>query len=288
LIIGVTIALPDGTLASSGGKVVKNVAGYDLPKLVTGALGTLGVITRAVFRLHPLPHMARSFTFVARDPAGANRLVLAVQDSKLAHTGLQVRVTAGGQPEIDIRFDGTEAGLAAQAGTLRTLATPATETNSSNDVWHARQHLFGAASLPPAQSGNCRTRPTDVTPERDSQPAAIAKFSVLPASIASTCDQLRGIAEGQKVRWSTVVQGTGLGWIRLEAANANAIQQLLQTLRSQLESAGGSLVVQYRSSGFPEIEAWGSPGDALPLMVSVKQQLDTRKTLNPGRFVGGI
>ena len=55
LIIGVTIALPDGTLASSGGKVVKNVAGYDLPKLVTGALGTLGVITRAIFRLHPLP-----------------------------------------------------------------------------------------------------------------------------------------------------------------------------------------------------------------------------------------
>ena len=54
LIIGVTVALPDGTLASSGGKVVKNVAGYDLPKLVTGALGTLGVITRAVFRLHPL------------------------------------------------------------------------------------------------------------------------------------------------------------------------------------------------------------------------------------------
>lgn len=292
LIIGVTIALPDGTLASSGGKVVKNVAGYDLPKLVTGALGTLGVITRAVFRLHPLPHMARSFTFVARDPAGANRLVLAVQDSKLAHTGLQVRVTAGGQPEIDIRFDGTEAGLAAQAGTLRTLAAPATETNSSNDVWHARQHLFGAASLAPSQStarsGSCRTRPTDVTPERDSQPAAIAKFSVLPASIASTCDQLRGIAEPQHVRWSAVVQGTGLGWIRLEAANANVIQQLLQTWRSQLESAGGSLVVQYRSSGFPEIEAWGSPGDALPLMVSVKQQLDTRKTLNPGRFVGGI
>src|SRR5258707_5746105 len=67
LIIGVTIALPDGTLASSGGKVVKNVAGYDLPKLVTGALGTLGVITRAIFRLHPLPHNVRSFTFVTRD-----------------------------------------------------------------------------------------------------------------------------------------------------------------------------------------------------------------------------
>ena len=55
LVIGVTVALADGTVASSGGKVVKNVAGYDLPKLVTGAFGTLGVITRAIFRLHPLP-----------------------------------------------------------------------------------------------------------------------------------------------------------------------------------------------------------------------------------------
>ncbi len=81
LIIGVTIALPDGTLASSGGKVVKNVAGYDLPKLATGALGTLGVITRANFRLHPLPRNIRSFTFAARDLGDANRVVLAVQDS---------------------------------------------------------------------------------------------------------------------------------------------------------------------------------------------------------------
>jgi glycolate oxidase FAD binding subunit len=272
LIIGVTIALPDGTLASSGGKVVKNVAGYDLPKLVTGALGTLGVITRAVFRLHPLPHNERSFTFVTRDAADANRLVLAAQDSKLAHTGLQVRFNSGAPPEVDIRFDGTDTGLAAQTEALRKLAAPATEAQANDDVWHGRQHLFGTAT-PTAQ---------------DSQPAAIAKFSVLPASIASTCEQLHNLAEPLNVHWSAVVQGTGLGWIRLGPANANAIQQLLQTLRSQLEAAGASFVVQYRSPGMSEIEAWGDPGDALPLMLSVKQQLDPRKTLNPGRFVGGI
>src|SRR6516225_4578305 len=110
LIIGVTIALPDGTLASSGGKVVKNVAGYDLPKLVTGAFGTLGVITRAVFRLHPFPKEEHSFTFVARDLADANRLALAVQDSRLAHTGLQARFDAATPPEVDVRFEGTDAG----------------------------------------------------------------------------------------------------------------------------------------------------------------------------------
>jgi hypothetical protein len=206
-------------------------------------------------------------------------LVLAVQNSKLAHTGLQVRFNSGAQPEVDIRFDGTDAGLAAQTETLRKLGAPATEAQSNDDVWHARQDLFGAASL---------ARPTAATPEQGSQPAAIAKFSVLPASIASTCEQLHNLAKPLNVHWSAVVQGTGLGWIRLGPANANAIQQLLQLLRFQLEAAGGSLVVQYRSSGFPEIEAWGNPGDALPLMVSVKQQLDARKTLNPGRFVGGI
>ena len=61
----------------------------------------------------------------------------------------------------------------------------------------------------------------------------------------------------------------------------------MQALRSLVEP-GGSLVVLYRSNGIPEIETWGTPGDALPLMRSVKQQLDPEKTLNPGRFVGGI
>src|SRR5213082_253524 len=107
LIIGATIALPDGTLASSGGKVVKNVAGYDLPKLVTGALGTLGVITRAVFRLHPLPRHSRSFTISVSNPREAQQIILAIQDSKLAHVALQSQFSAEALPVIDILFEGT-------------------------------------------------------------------------------------------------------------------------------------------------------------------------------------
>jgi glycolate oxidase FAD binding subunit len=268
LVIGVTIALPDGTLASSGGKVVKNVAGYDLPKLVTGALGTLGVITRAVFRLHPLPHNIRTFTFTARDWADANRLVLSVQDSKLAHTGLQVRLKSGEQPQVDIRFDGTEAGLAAQSEVLRKLALPATETESNAEVWHARQCLFGLS----AQSDRA---------------FAIVKCSVLPGSIATTCDQLRDLSKPLNVGWEAVIQGTGLGYFRFEASQPLPIHQVLQAMRARLEP-GGSLVVLHRSPGIPEIDAWGDAGDAFPLMLKVKEQLDPKKTLNPGRFVGGI
>src|SRR5438445_3299441 len=113
LIIGVTIALPDGTLASSGGKVVKNVAGYDLPKLVTGALGTLGVITRAVFRLHPLPRSKRACSITAANAEEAQRIVLAIQDSKLAHTFLQSHFSDDAAPLSHILFAGTEPGLKA-------------------------------------------------------------------------------------------------------------------------------------------------------------------------------
>jgi glycolate oxidase FAD binding subunit len=265
LIIGATIALPDGTLASSGGKVVKNVAGYDLPKLATGALGTLGVITRAIFRLHPLPRHTRSFTFAARDPYDANRLMLAVQDSTLTHTGLQARFTAGAAPAVDVRFEGTEAGVAAQAVALRILAAPATETATSDTVWQAREELWSSA-----------------------EPAAIAKFSVLPASVAETCGRIRHLVDSLGVQWRAVVQGTGLGWLRLEASSVVAIHQVLLALRPELERVGGSLAVLHRPTAMPAIDAWGSGGDAFPLMLSVKRQFDSRGTLNPGRFIGGI
>src|SRR5579862_4186873 len=80
LIIGITLALPDGTIAESGGKVVKNVAGYDLPKLATGALGTLGVITRAVFRLHPMFPHTLSLSFDVPTVEELQKKVSAIQD----------------------------------------------------------------------------------------------------------------------------------------------------------------------------------------------------------------
>src|SRR6267142_1506018 len=160
LIIGVTIALPDGTLASSGGKVVKNVAGYDLPKLVTGALGTLGVITRAVFRLHPLPLNSRSFSVSTVNSEETQKFVLAVQNSKLAHTFLQSHFSDDAPPVSDILFEGTEAGLAAQETHLRNLATPESVSGASMATWTAREELWTFS---------------------DPTSTAIAKISILPA-----------------------------------------------------------------------------------------------------------
>lgn len=264
LIIGVTIVLADGTIASSGGKVVKNVAGYDLPKLITGALGTLGVITRAVFRVHPLPRHARTLSVLPVTLEKMQQVVLAVQDSQLAHTALQVRVAHDAEPKVDILFEGTEAGIAAQEAQFRELAQPAVVNEASASVWSTSQELWNAG-----------------------ESAAVAKITMLPASIADTIQRIKRIAASRDSKWRLTMQATGIGWPRVDASPEN-LHAALQSLRGELEASGGSLVALHQPTGMARIDTWGQPGDALPLMRAVKNKFDPRNTLNPGRFVGGI
>jgi glycolate oxidase FAD binding subunit len=266
LIIGATIALPDGTLASSGGKVVKNVAGYDLPKLVTGAFGTLGVIVRAVFRLHPRPHNTRSFSVTHADACEAQRFVLAVQDSKLAHTFLQSGFSGGDKPESEILFEGTEAGLSAQHAQLQALAAPATVSEASSSVWSAREDLFNM--LDPAAT-------------------AIAKISILPANLARTIEMVERSARTHQLQWSALFYATGLAWLRLDG-KPTPIRETLNGIRVSLQPQDGTLVVIHRPDKMPALDTWGPPSDAFPVMKAIKQQLDPKSTLNPHRFVGGI
>jgi glycolate oxidase FAD binding subunit len=266
LIIGVTLALPDGTLASSGGKVVKNVAGYDLPKLATGALGTLAVITRAIFRLHPLPRNAKTLAISGCTLEETQRLILAVQDSKLAHTALQARIAQDVEPVVDILFEGTEAGIAAQEAQLRDLARPATATDAPPSIWNASQELWNSAN---------------------STSLAVAKITTLPASISRTIETVQRAANSRNAYWKLTMEATGIGWLHLDASPEN-LHAALSDLRFDLEHAGGSLAAFHHPADMQSMDAWGTPSDALPLIRAVKKQFDPKNTLNPGRFVGGI
>jgi glycolate oxidase FAD binding subunit len=264
LIIGVTLALPDGTLARSGGKVVKNVAGYDLPKLATGALGTLGVIARAVFRLHPLPQNAQTLSISAASLAAMQHCMSAIQDSQLAPSALQSRLSANAPPEIDILFEGTPPGLEAQEAHLRNLVEPLPVTESDATAWTARQRLWSFAKT-----------------------EAVAKMSMLPAEIATAFDAVRRVTSAHHTQWSAVVQATGLGLLRLDGAT-EALHATLEELRTVLERAGGSLMILRRPAGMATLDAWGDAGDAQALMRAIKQRMDPSATLNPARFAGGI
>jgi glycolate oxidase FAD binding subunit len=282
LVIGVTLALPDGTLAKSGGKVVKNVAGYDLPKLVTGALGTLGVITQATFRLHPMPKESRTVSCLARDACEAQRLALEIQDSKLAHSALQIRFIESMPPQIDVLFEATEAGCAAQAEQLKTILAAANVIDSGPAVWKARQDLYSEATGNLAEMGR-----SSAAPVHDLSGTAIAKISVLPTQIAETYEALAKNAGSSQVRFSAVFYAIGIGTIYLAGA-PNDLTAALKNLRGKIEQLGGSLVISRRPDAMPQLDAWGSAGDALSLMRAVKQQFDPKSTLNPGRFVGDI
>ncbi|HLM81440.1 MAG TPA: FAD-binding oxidoreductase [Terriglobales bacterium] len=266
LIIGITLALPDGTLAKSGGKVVKNVAGYDLPKLATGSLGTLGIITQAIFRLHPIPRESRTLSFSNTDSGTMNAVVLAIQDCNMVPTGVQVRAGSSSTPEIDLRFEGTAAGCEAQIEQTLRIASGARRIESPADVWNARSTLWSGA-----------------------EPSVVCKFSLLPAELGTFLTLIRKSSEPLQLPWRLVAQAVGVGYLRLEGNDTGALLSVLQDLRKNLETRGGSLVIlrcplEIKS----KMDVWGSAGDALALMRSIKAQFDPTGVLNPGRFIGGI
>jgi glycolate oxidase FAD binding subunit len=265
LVIGVTVALADGTVASSGGKVVKNVAGYDLPKLVTGAFGTLGVITRAIFRLHPLPKETRTISRATSNAGEAQKLVLAIQNSKLAHSALQICCGSETQTRVDALFEGSEAGLAAQVQQAKAMLEAATVSEAGREVWNARQDICSVG--------------------KGGAEFAVAKFATLPSQIADAIEMIARWS-GADLRWGIVAQATGIGWMRLEGESGK-LESVMRELRADLGGSGGSLVIAHRTASM-DFDAWGDAGDGLPLMRAVKEQFDMLGTLNPGRFVGGI
>lgn len=265
LIIGVTLALPDGTLASSGGKVVKNVAGYDLPKLATGALGTLGVITRAVFRLHPLPWATKTFSFPAQSPGEMQAHILAIHNSTLAHSALQFRASSSApQLTADILFEATDAGLAAQEAHLRAILNVTTLTEAPQSIWTSREQLWS-----------------------NSAHSLIAKFTFLPNELAAILQTIQSTATRASLHYQLVAQATGIATVRLDGP-PNVLRTAVQEFRHERELHSASFVLQRRPNELSSLDAWGNLGDALPLMQAIKHQLDPKHTLNPRRLLSTL
>jgi len=265
LVLGVEVALPDGNLIKAGGKVVKNVAGYDLTKLVIGSLGTLGVITRAAFRLHPIPVATATYSARVGSASEANRLVLAILSSFLVYTGLQVRAGWADQFMLDVRFEGIPESLHDQYEKLIKLASECKVAESPADVWNARQQLFSNFA-----------------------DSAICKCSVLPGQIGALCDAVFQQAKAAEVAATLVAQGTGLAELRLDAG-VPALTKVVNGLRAEVDRLDGTLVVEQCPAAMKEsLDVWGTLKDAVPLMHQIKAKFDPARTRNPGRFVGAI
>ena len=265
LVLGVEVALPDGSLIKAGGKVVKNVAGYDLTKLMIGSLGTLGVITRAAFRLHPIPVATASYSIKVGSAAEASKMVLAILASYVIYTGLQLRTDRADRLTLDVRFEGIPESLQDQREKLAQVAAGCDIAESSDDVWNARRQLFTGAGS-----------------------SVVCKCSVLPSQIGALCDGIFRQVNATETKATIVAQGTGLTEVRLDAGLLS-LTKTVDGLLSEVDRLDGTLVVEQCPVEMKEsLDVWGPLKDALSLMQQIKGKFDPARTLNPGRFVGAI
>jgi glycolate oxidase FAD binding subunit len=264
LLIGVTVVRPDGVVAHAGGKVVKNVAGYDLGKLVAGSYGTLGLITRCAFRLHPLP-AATAFVRRRVDSADdAGRLTAAALAAQVVPTALEVDAPPEGGVEVAVLLQGVPKGVAGREAQVRALLGGDAVVSDTAPQWWSEY---------PWRAGDVGIKLT----------ATLSRVPVLLSAAAMARDRY-GVPLA--VRGSA---GTGVLYAGLPATvDPEAAVGVVADLRAAArEAAGHAVVLTAPAPVRDRVDVWG-PVDGLDLMRRVKQQFDPDGRFAPGRFVGGI
>jgi glycolate oxidase FAD binding subunit len=268
LIIGIRVVLADGTVAKAGSKVVKNVAGYDLSKLFTGSLGTLGLIAEANFRLHPIRDVSR--TVVAEIGGGPQEVYAAA--SAVVRT--QAEPTA-----IELRYDGD--------GKLLSVLLESIEGGIEAKVDTVSHVLGGHGTVRDPQEGDQLGATLPPVEEED----ALVKVSAPPAELTAVLDSVLGAAERRGLDHPRMTghAGTGVTFVGLSGGDAGAKADVIEELREIWVRRGGSVVLLDAPRELKErAGVWGPPRDDIGLMARVKDKFDSRGIMNPGRFIGGI
>jgi glycolate oxidase FAD binding subunit len=281
-VIGISTVNDEGHEVKAGGRVVKNVAGYDLCKLHVGALGTLGVITQVTLKLRPLPETQALLT-LGCDPAGLAALLDTLHGTRTRPTCLDV-LSAGAARAV-----AREAGVALPEAPWVVVA--GFEDSEEAVGWQVRQLIkessaAGVRGLE-ARAGAACDPLWRALAELVARPSARLTFkaNLLPGAVADFCRQapadefLLHAHAG-----SGVVRGHAVGDLTLERARA-----MLKGLTERAAAAQGNVVLPRCPAAWKrELPVWGRPrGDAW-LMRRVKETLDPRGLFNPGRFVDGI
>jgi glycolate oxidase FAD binding subunit len=270
LLIGITIVRADGTVAKSGGKVVKNVAGYDLGKLLAGSAGTLALITEATFRLHPLPAARVYVTTEYVSARIACDAVAAAANSPLIASAVELsRPEPGGPIRLGVLLEGSEEGVAARAMRMADLLPPAklgpAETSLEPPAWWRGDSSDVGGGTLIRVSCWVSALPTAL----DAVDAAAGDAGLSPLISGSA--------------------GAGVLYLRIGPdVAASTTAGFVRALRAALAAERGGVVVLAAPSAVREaLSGYGGMAGTVPslaLMRAVKDQFDPGHRMAPGRF----
>jgi glycolate oxidase FAD binding subunit len=260
LVIGTRVANPDGSVTHAGGRVVKNVAGYDLNKLYIGSLGTLAVIVELSFKLAPIPPATATIGGTFQVSTAAREVISNVVRSPLSPLAIELV----GARQVVFRVGGYPQAVERQVRDLSALIGQ-----------HSGQ--VGEVAWEDLQRSRVEAR------QRDLMVKATAPLSASPRLVEVL---ERNLAEFEPMVWAHA--GNGVAYAACEASPE---AEELATLRREVRALGdnASLVIERCPTRLKsEIDVWGDPGPSVALMRAIKAKLDPNNTLNPGRYVGGL
>ena len=270
LIVGISLALSDGSLAKAGSKVIKNVAGYDLAKLFTGSFGTLGLIVTVTVRLHPKPVGNATAVGATDDPDVLEQAAIQLARLPLEADSLDA-AWQGGSGRLLARFGGATAGDQAEATAkrMRDAGLDGVQTvEDDEDLW-----------------GDLRAAQRAARGEAGDEASGRGRGASLKVSARMT-DLAPAIRAADAAGGALVSRAAhGLSWITLDSGD---LVRRVTGIRDALDPR--AVVIQDGPAELRrELDPWGplDPG-ALVVMKRLKERFDTKRIFRPGAFVGGI